>query len=264
MNTALANVGLPTNLSFDPRIALTRDSLGAMLATVVVALEPRIPIAFVNVSPGGLPFPSFLHSPAFSELVTGVLITPLDIDSRIILGDPVADVRFDPMVMLLDNVIEAGDPQSFAPYLLAGELRGGDRPHFALNEAWEDEWVPNIATEGLAAAMDLPFFRLNLSEPPPVDPWLRFVTLPEVAGPSVAGNLDSGGQTAAFILWHPATHGLSYWYEDVLKMEPGFPPFVMRPSATRLNNPTLEIQTMRASFFADFFADLTPALVDPY
>ncbi len=178
----------------DPdHLAYVGVSLGAIMGPEPMALTDRFAGGVLLV--GGSRIASIIRdSPTFSVLVD--LMRPA--------GTSDGDVeRFFPV---LQTVIEAGDPGTWAPHVAADRLDGGPPLSLLDAMAWQDQIVPNSTNEALARAFGVP--GVGSEEWPVAD--LSFV-----AGP-VSGNLDGGatGGTVQFAevqeveggAWVPATH----------------------------------------------------------
>ena len=81
---------------------------------------------------------------------------------------------------------------------------------------------------------------------------------------SVSGNIG-GDQTAAFSIINPASHGLSFWWDDISAYEPDGPPWVERAETLEFNNYTVELQEMWGAFFNDYYTGVgAPTVTDPF
>jgi hypothetical protein len=199
-----------------------------------------------------MPFPSLLHSAYYGQNFTGIVLGTFDVIFRVVLGDAERGARLDPLVNLYNVAIEAGEAMAFAPYVLGGPLRGDGGPSLLLFEAWNDEVVHNECSEGLAAALGVPYLPLTLPATPP-GPLPRLVTLPTATAP-VSGNVAGGARTAAFSIWHPATHGVIDTLTTTRSYQPGFPPFVMLPANEIVENDVAALHRQYGDFLASHFA----------
>lgn len=266
IRTALADAGFPADLSFHDDTVLQGESFGSMLGAVALAIDPEIEAAVFNVLPAGFAWPTLLHSGAFSGIFGGIVLDSFAVRDRIVLGDPDYDARWDPMVMIWNYALASGDPANYAHAVRTGELRGNERASILLSEAWSDEIVPNSATEHFAGGIGLPSLEMGLPSALEPSVWgvpmLRFVALPQVAGP-LTSNLGDGA-TGALALWYPATHGINMWYEDKSDLVPYHPPFIERIQPVQFVNFTPQLHRLWGDFLASFFATGTPTLVDPF
>ncbi|RMH41790.1 MAG: hypothetical protein D6689_10080 [Deltaproteobacteria bacterium] len=263
IDAALVAAGLPGKLSFAPRVGILSESFGAMLATVALAVDPNLVAGSVWSIAAGFPYPAMLHSANFSGTFAGVVFSPFDVTARVALGDPIRGARFEPIVMLYDTAIERGDPLAFAPYLVAGSLRGGSGPHLMMTMSWGDEWVPNESHESMFAAAGVPRMPLAAPDSPPGDV-LRFVSLPETGAAPVRGNLGGGRQTAAAVVWYPASHAAVRMLNDQFEFVSDQPPFERRAMPEPFDNPAAEAHAMWSRFLAEAVAGDVPSVIDPY
>jgi hypothetical protein len=261
LRTTLAGLGgLPADLSFRPGTAILTESFGSMISLLTVAVEPRVHSAVLGVAAAGFPYPSVLHSASFSGTFSGVVLVPFDL-TRVVLGDPVVGARFDPLVNLYDQALEPGDAAAFAPTVLSGELRGGVPPNLLLTMTWDDEFVPNEATEQLAGALGVPRVPISLPTPPPGEP-IRFATLPTMAAP-LSGNVG-GSHTAGLSVYYPASHGAMRYLHTFLEYATTYPPFVKETTPREVFNPIVQQHAQWSRFLADAFAGTPPTIIDPY
>lgn len=268
LTAALDAIG-PNDFSFRrDRIVLVTHSFGTIFGGMAAAVEPGIDAVILDVSTGGFPFPTGFYSAIFSDLFRQVVLVPFDIESRIVLGDAQKDIRFEPFTVLWNYALAKGDNISYAPLTVDGTLRSSP-PHILVTHVWSDEYVPNQATEHVAGALGLPRMEIGGNASPPGGEFTRYVSLPTRGAP-LSGNLDGGEATGALLSWHPATHGLHYYYDDQLNFEPGFPVptpphFIPLPSPIPIANPTCYVLHLFAELAADVFdGGGPPTIADPY
>ncbi len=265
LNTVLAaRGGVPTSVTFRDDVALIAESLGGLIGTAAVAVEPRIASAYMTSAAAGLPFPAMMHSPNFSGVFLGVLVNPFSLDERVTLWDPQKDARFDPLVSLFNGVVERGDSIAYAAALTDGSLRGGTPANLVMGMAWGDVWVPNDSTEMLAAAAGLGHMTMaGTAAPPGGLGLLRSVTLPALTGP-VSGNLP-GGRTAAFVVWNRAGHAALRKRIEQRNYSPMYPPLVaINPPEVIDPTQTAEIHELLGELLGDQAAGRTVTVRDPY
>jgi hypothetical protein len=263
INAALAAAGLPADLRFRAGTAgFVGDSFGSFVGMIAFAVEPDLDAGAFAATPAGFMFPTAMYSPTYNGFARLVLLEPLAMNDRIVPGDPLLDARFEPVVDVIDYGIEPGDAAGYAAGLRTGALRGGDVPNLLMHAAWSDEFVPNQATEHLAALLGVPRAVLALPAPAPA-PAVRYAPVPDVAAP-LSGNATGGTRTQALAQWHPASHGIINFMEQESRYEPGFPPFVLRADEVPVDNYTREAIGMHADFLADHFAGAVPTLRDPF
>ncbi len=136
--------------SIDPsRIAYIGDSLGAMEGTIGAALEPNVKAWYLNVNAGSL-FPELAgHSPAIGKL----LIEAAGFNFGIV-NDTFSWSH--PLMQVLENIIEPGDPISYAQYLTTSPhtvAGAATSPRNAVQiEAIWDYFVTDEGSEAIARA----------------------------------------------------------------------------------------------------------------
>jgi len=265
LKTALAGVGgLPADLSFRNQVGVVTESLGGFFVLPALALDPRIAVAAICSPASGFPFPSLMHSPFFHGTFVTAITNPFNIGDRLIIGDPVKDARWEPIVMLYNSILEQGEALGFAPYILGGSLRGDSGPDISMTMTWGDDTVPNDATESLAAMMGLPRLKTPAANVTP-EPALRYVTLDELDGP-IAGNQGGGNATAALTVLYPAPHAVARLFTGQLWYTPDFPPFTPYDPPLDVASPIVQVQAQWSAMFDDYFtgANDPPRITDTY
>ncbi len=203
---AAANGGVTPKLD-SQRIYWSGGSLGGIMGSMTIAIEPEIHAAALQVPGAG--FIQFITTssaqlaPLVAQLADGVLGVQ---------GSEVLD-EFHPLATLLGAITEAGDPIAYAPHVLHDPLSPERKPiDILVSYAAYDEVLPNIATVALIRAFGLALASPNLVELPGI---------PTLPAPIVA-NLASG-KTGAAVQYLPANHGLGYARFDTREFLPGFP-----------------------------------------
>ncbi len=258
-----AAVGQPVLFRTDT-VALVTESLGGMISGITLAVEPRLGAAALASPAAGFPFPSLMHSPAYSALFMNAVTIPFDIYDRVVLGDPIRGARFEPIVMLYNSVIEQGEASAYAPYVLDGSLRGGSVPSVLLTESYADEWVPNESCEQYAGAMGVERMVMGNEASLPSPPQ-RYVPLDVVSAP-VSGNFGGGTASAAMVMYHPASHTVIRYKDDVYEFEHEFPPFVPLAEPIPIDpNPLAEVHAQWSTLITTYYAgEGAPTIIDPY
>lgn len=189
----------------DPeRIFWSGGSLGGIMGTMTIAVEPHIRAAALQVPGAG-----FIQLITTSSAELAPLVGTL---ARSVLGvrgeEPIDELH--PVALLLAAITEAGDPIAYAPHVLEDALLPERQtPDVLISYALYDEVLPNIATVALIRALQLPLATPQVFALPGI---------PEVAAP-VVGNLPSG-RTAAAVQYLPANHNLGYSRYDTRKFRP--------------------------------------------
>ncbi len=251
-------------------IGVLTESLGAMPAILLAAIDKRVGIAFLASPANSFPYPLLFHSASFAATFGAVIVRPWDVANRTTLADPINGARNEPIVMLWNSVIERGDAAAFARYLTTGELRGDDGIDLILTMKWGDEWVSNSTIEHLIGLMGLPVIQVSRAMEPPGD-LFRFVpSLHEVPGP-INGNTGGGAHTQVATAWYPTAHAvlrtLLAWddyYPDMIPVPVGEAPFEEREDRWYFCNPIGYFHPFWGDFFAQHYAGEVPEVNDPF
>ncbi len=234
-------------------VGYSGESFGSIIGAVVVAIEPKLGAAFLDVGGGGLVFPLMLGSPEF-----GPLISPfLDGAFGTLTGDGVDPQDSDFNYNLAQMLIEGGDALAMAPYIIQHPLSGAAPKHVLQPSAHWDETVPNIANEALARAIGtLP---VNLSGGATVD-LAQWPQAPVPANAPVSANVS--GVTAAFIQFEPATHGMFSNRAGQRRYDLSNPMLFTKIAPVTVKNPTDRLHRIYLGFFSDYFAGRAPTVLD--
>lgn len=230
-------MGGPAGLSIssDP-IGFVGVSLGGIVGTTFVTGEPRVGAAVLNVSGGELTnlvaFSAGFNSTFFPILLPRVGI---DIDQLDYTGAP---PRFLPQVALYQTLLDRGDSMAFAP-VLANQPK-----HLLFQMAYDDETVPNQATESLA----------RVAQASIVGRMPRYSDLTMAQSP-LASNwvLGASRVTRGMTVFDPATHGLlSTRSAHASVAHPPVPPFEPLATPTPVANPVDAAVGQMVHFFVTF------------
>jgi hypothetical protein len=255
----------------DPdHIVYVGDSLGAMEGTIAAAIEPHVKAWMLNVD-GGSIFPDLaMHSPTIGLQVAAAAALNFALS-----GDRL-DV-YHPFTSVLQDIFEAGDPITYAPYLVTNPqpLQGQPtKPRNTLQvQALYDELVPNEANEAIARAggwglatpnvgSNAEVYDLTTAESNP-----RRTPLANVDPDGQNGIHDTpvAGVTAVLVQCSPCSHG-----EDMVDRNPqhdflipyfdsvGRPNYQRVSPANKFVEPFLGIQTAMTGFLADAIRDQVP------
>lgn len=219
------------------RVGYIGNSLGGIVGTVFAAIEPTVNPFVLNVPGGALIAALATDSPSIGS--------SLNTAATIVFGFPggVAVNRFHPLPMLLQGVLDGGDPTAYAADVTRPATGMGHDVWMTMVEG--DSVVPNRANELLARALRLP----------QVAGAFRTVTGLETTPSPVRNNVM--GRTQALLLQSPATHGgnLSQRWGTLTFRTP-FPrddqPPAMRfasGAAVRVRNPAVIYQRAIGAFF---------------
>jgi hypothetical protein len=210
----------------------TAASFGAILGADVLALDPTVSAGVLASGGGGLFTDMFGNSADLSPLVVSLIGGAYD--QAITVDHPDTDpVRAQMSLNLIQTVIEPGDGLA-----LAGSAPPGTSVFFL--EAFNDEVVPNHATEALAAAWGAS--QVTLAGSPPT----RVVALPDAPPPFAANPLR------ALVQLDPACHTTFTDQQDTRAYEDGSPPFVMRSPPLVVDNPIQTAHQLALDFMDSF------------
>ncbi|HUS68773.1 MAG TPA: hypothetical protein VMZ28_29760 [Kofleriaceae bacterium] len=193
----------------DPdQVVYLGESFGTISGGVLAALEPEIDLFVLDVPGAAMVDLAIAGSPEMSTLLLPLL--------EVIYGLAGPVDRFHPVVGLVQSLVDAVDPMSWAPFVLRERLTVAGRPngprHLVALEVVGDEVIPNQATEAWARVVGLEVLTPHMEVPEGIA---------EVASPA-AGNVD--GQTGVLVHYSPATHGANWTSEwGALRFEPGWP-----------------------------------------
>ena len=212
------------------RIAYLGESFGTVVGTVFAAIEPDIDLFVLDVPGGGI---VDLLMPTSAEI--GAIALPY---VQTVYDPPTQLDRWNPLIGLMQAVIDGADPLTYAPHVLRdrfaiGGQTLGPRSVVAI-EVIGDQVLANVGTDALAQGLGLDVLAPYLDLP---------AGLATVASPA-AGNRD--GQTAVLVQYAPATHGANWSAEKgTLRYMPNFPlegevRFPLLPDPVTIENPIYE------------------------
>jgi hypothetical protein len=260
-----------TDIKIDPeRIAYSADSLGAIQGATAAAIEPNVKHWFLNVGGAGLLMELAAHSPAISIQLG--LAGGLNFG---LVGDTYNDTH--PFVSLAQLIAEAGDPLSYAEFLVKNpQTVNGVKmtPRNILQtEVIYDELVCNEANEALARAAGYglaipnvgPNAELSDIKNPAANPFKT--PLLEVAPDGTGAIHDSPmmGTTAVVVQLSPSGHGYDLT-NGKANRHFAIPygqfgtanAFPFAPKDYKVRTSYREVQAMLAHFFEDGFAGKVP------
>lgn len=246
--SALAGPGSANPKLDTTRIAYLGESFGTVVGTLFAAIEPDVHLFVLDVPGGGI-IDTLL--PESAEI--GAMAMPL-IES--IYGARTQLDGWNPLIGMMQAVIDGGDPLSYAPHVTRDRfaLAGTTLPARSVVaiEVLGDQVLSNAGTDALVRGMGLDVLTPDLAPPS---------GLVEVASPA-AGNRD--GVTQVLVQYAPATHGANWSAErGTLRYMPGFPfagdeRFPKLPAPISIENPIYETQAQVAEILATYFAGEAP------
>lgn len=187
------------------RLAWSGGSLGGIMGTMTMAVEPELRAAALQVPGAG-----FVQLITTGSAKLAPLVSVVAMGSFGIVGDEPLD-ELHPVALLLGAATEAGDPLAYAPHVLRDPLAGRAPPDVLVTYAISDEVMPNTATAALVRALGLDVVGGPRAELPGV----RAITAP------VRANV--GGKVGVAVPYAPANHGLGYVRFDTRDFQPGVP-----------------------------------------
>jgi hypothetical protein len=246
--SALAGPGSATPKLDTTRIAYLGESFGTVVGTLFASIEPEIQLFVLDVPGGGI-IDTIL--PDSAEI--GSLAVPL-IEN--IYGTQFRLDHWNPLIGLMQAVMDGADPLSYAPHVLRDRFTIGGTPLAARSvvalEVLGDQVLPNSGTEALARGLGVEVLTPDL---------VTIEGLSNVSSPA-AGNLD--GTTAVLVQYSPATHGANWSGEKgKLMYVPGFPHegenrFPKLATPVVINNPIYKTHEQVAEILATYFAGQAP------
>jgi hypothetical protein len=205
------------------RIAYLGESYGSLVGSVFAGVEPEVGLFVLDVPGGGMLDLEIVASPTMASLAIPFAIAVYGFNGRM--------DRYHPAVSLVQGIVDAADPLTYASRVLDGTL---PPRHILFIEVMGDELIPNTATDALGRVMGLAL----------LEPYSQAVDgLPTIASPASA---NVNGQTAVVAQYSPATHGANWTSEKgELVFVPGFPhegedPFPRLPEPIPITNPLYE------------------------
>ena len=222
---------LGPNVRLDTRrLAYLGESFGTVVGTVFAAIEPDVDLFVLDVPGGGI---LDLLLPTSAEI--GALAMPI---VETIYNPTTPLERWNPMIGLMQAVIDGADPLTYAPHVLRDRFTIGARPvgprSVVALEVVGDQVLSNAGTDALAQGLQLDVLAPHLDAP---------AGLVAIESPAAA-NRD--GYTAVLVQYSPATHGANWSAErGTLRYLPAFPaegddPFPLLPAPITIANPIYE------------------------
>jgi hypothetical protein len=210
----------------------TGASFGGILGAGLMAVDPLVQGGVLVSAGGGLFVDMFGNSATLSSLVVSLIGGSYD--HTVTVDQPDTDpVRAQMSLNLIQTVLEPGDGLA-----LAGAAAPGKSLLFL--EMFNDEVVPNHATEALAAAWGAS--QVSLADSPAT----RVVPLPAVWPPFV------GSPLRALVQLNPACHTTFTLQQDTRSYEDGSPPFVQLATPLLVDNPIATAHRLALDFMDSF------------
>ncbi|MEO8704181.1 MAG: hypothetical protein ABI867_29280 [Kofleriaceae bacterium] len=212
------------------RVVYLAESFGTVVGTLFAAIEPDVDLFVLDVPGGGILDLILPASPEIAQIAVPFVETLYNPATRL--------DRWNPLISLMQAVIDGGDPLTYAPHVLRDRFTIGGAVLAPRNviaiEVVGDQVLSNLGTDALASELGLHALAPHLDVP---------AGMPSIDAPAAA-NLD--GQTAVLVQYAPATHGANWSAEHgTLRFAPGFPidgaePFPRLPTDITIANPIYE------------------------
>jgi len=232
-----------TGLAFDgSKVVYTGESFGSIMGAAVLAVDPLLEAAVIDVGGGGILSDLAPNAPQFATLlqpfIAGAFDTIVDVNHPD--TEPVAAQM---SLQLVQSVIDPGDGQA-----LAASADPGKQVLFLF--AYLDETVPNQSNQALARAYGASEVQLTAGTHP-----LEQVQLPVAQAPYMASPLR------AVVQLDPAAHGMFTGQNGQHEFMPPFPPFVRYATPIKISLPIVQAHALALGFI-DGFRNGAPVVND--
>lgn len=240
------------------KIAFLGSSLGAMMGSMLAAVDPHVKTFVLNVAGGGILVEVGANSPYIAT----------SISQAGALNFGFANGRFSsghPLMQVLQHIVDPGDPLLYAGNIVTSPLtiNGVKNPPknvIQLEVLW-DNTVANQANEALARAAGFPL----------AEPSVGAMTKIPLGTATPSGGVISGvpvaGATAVLVQVGPATHSENLFsargrhqYKHPYGQFDLLDPFPVLDADFTVNQPYLPLQAMMTGFFAGAFDGELPAV----
>jgi dienelactone hydrolase len=224
-------------------LVYTGESFGSILGAAVLAVDPKLDAAVLDVAGGGVILDLAANSPSFAPLLGPFASTIFD-DGTILNAPDTLPVRAQMSLNMVQQVIDPGDGLALAA--MAAKSK-----NVLFLFAYADEVVPNQANEALAAAWGATQLTLAKGSHP-----VSYVTLPTAAAPHAAMPLH------ALVMLDPSSHEQITRQQGAHDYMPPYPPFVKLSTPMTFDNP-IEVTHALTVGFMDGVRAGAPAVPDP-
>jgi dienelactone hydrolase len=223
-----------TNLSFDgSKLVYTGESFGSIMGAAVLAVDPLLEAAVLDVGGGGILSDLAPNAPDFATLlqpfIAGAFDTIVDVNHPD--TEPTAAQM---SLQLVQSVIDPGDGVA-----LAASADPGKSVLFLF--AYLDETVPNQSNQALARAFGASEVPLTAGSHP-----LEQVKLPVAPAPYTAAPLR------AVVQLDPASHGMFTGQHGTHRTMPPFPPFTKYAMPIDITTPIVQAHALAVGFIDGF------------
>ena len=227
------------------KVTYVSESFGSILGAQVLALDPLLPAAVLDVGGGGIILDSVARSASFAQLLQPFVAGAFDLQVDVLSGDSLPP-RAQMSLNVLETVIEPGDGLALSG---AASAQGKD---VLFLEAHADETVANASTESLAAAWGATQVTLAKNTVP-----TGIVMLPSANAPYLAA-----APMRALVQLEPAEHDMIDVQDGKRTYKQATAPFVKLAQPVTFLNP-IELAHALAVGFADGERAGKPVVVQP-
>ncbi len=223
---------LPTlsGLSFDgDKLVYTSESFGSIMGAALLAVDPLLEAAVLDVGGAGILVDLVANSPQFASLLQPFVASAFD--TLVDISHPdVLPTRAQMSLNLLQEVIEPGDGLALAA--------GADPSKSVLFLfAYLDETVPNQSNQSLARGWGATEVQLSAGSHA-----LEYVSLPTVKAPYQAVPMR------AVVQLDPASHGMFTNQSGEHQFMPPFPPFSRYDQPIAITMPIVQAHALALDF----------------
>ncbi|MGO9000097.1 MAG: hypothetical protein ACLQVI_42765 [Polyangiaceae bacterium] len=256
----------------DPsHIAYIGDSLGAMEGTIAAAIEPHVQAWFLNVNSGSLMPELAAHSPSISPLLSEAAAFNFQITGDVFNWSH-------PLIQVLQNIIEPGDPISYAQYLttspqpLAGTATTARNA--AMTEVIWDGIVTDEGSEAISRAAGWGHALPNVGSNAEIQTVAEATNNPRATpfvnvSPDDAGAFHDTpvtGSTAIVFQVGPGQHGVDLVDsigEYDFQIPYDGPPYTKLATPVTFPESYAAVQSVALTFFGDAFQGRVPRVLGP-
>jgi hypothetical protein len=226
------------------RLVYAGESFGSILGAQVLALDPALHAAVLDVGGGGFLIDLVGRSASFAQLLQPFVAGGFDLAIDVNAPDTLP-LHAQMSLNVIETAIEKGDGLA---------LSGGRDPskHVLFLEAFSDETVPNSSTEALANGWQVTQVMTTQKSHP-----TQVVTFPMTAAPYTAQAVH------ALVELDPATHPMITIQESQRNYEVGFPPFMKLAQPVPIDNPIELVHALAVGFAQSYRMTGTPTVPDP-
>jgi hypothetical protein len=219
-----------TGLTIDgSKVVYTGESFGSIMGASVIAVDPLLDAAVLDVGGGGILIDLVPNSPNFATLlqpfVAGAFDTIVDVNHPV-----EVPTRAQMSLNVLQQVLDPGDGLALAA------VASPSKSVLFLN-AYADETVPNQSNQSLARGWGATEVTLSQGSHP-----LTFVDLPKAPAPYEVTPLR------AIVQLDPAGHGMFTGQTGEHTFVPPFPPFNRLPTPQPITQPIVQAHALALAF----------------